>query len=75
MDLDQWISKVKDGQHLSEDELQLLCEYVRTISSSSLLALGVFFLYNDECINRFDSSINVVYSDSPLLEVGYRVVA
>lgn len=29
MDLDQWISKVKDGQHLSEDELQLLCEYVR----------------------------------------------
>ena len=29
MDLDQWISKVKDGQHLSEEELQLLCEYVR----------------------------------------------
>ncbi len=29
MDLDQWISKVKDGQHLLEDELQLLCEYVR----------------------------------------------
>ena len=29
MDLDQWISKVKDGQHLSEDELQRLCEYVR----------------------------------------------
>lgn len=29
MDLDQWIVKVKDGQHLSEDELQLLCEYVR----------------------------------------------
>ena len=28
MDLDQWISKVKDGQHLLEDELQLLCEYV-----------------------------------------------
>ncbi|KAG8378591.1 hypothetical protein BUALT_Bualt07G0001500 [Buddleja alternifolia] len=24
MDLDQWITKVKDGQHLSEDELQLL---------------------------------------------------
>ncbi|KAL0417359.1 UNVERIFIED_CONTAM: Phytochrome-associated serine/threonine-protein phosphatase [Sesamum latifolium] len=31
MDLDQWISKVKDGQHLSEDELQLLCEYVKEI--------------------------------------------
>jgi len=31
MDLDQWISKVKDGQHLSEDELQLLCEYVRLL--------------------------------------------
>ncbi|KAE9467056.1 hypothetical protein C3L33_01045, partial [Rhododendron williamsianum] len=28
MDLDLWISKVKEGQHLSEDELQLLCEYV-----------------------------------------------
>ncbi|KAG8502072.1 hypothetical protein CXB51_002134 [Gossypium anomalum] len=28
MDLDQWISKVKEGQHLLEDELQLLCEYV-----------------------------------------------
>ncbi|KAG2246795.1 hypothetical protein Bca52824_086423 [Brassica carinata] len=31
MDLDQWISKVKDGQHLSEEELQLLCEYVKEI--------------------------------------------
>ncbi|KAF3528597.1 hypothetical protein DY000_02042293 [Brassica cretica] len=31
MDLDQWISKVKDGEHLSEDELQLLCEYVKEI--------------------------------------------
>lgn len=29
MDLDLWISKVKEGQHLLEDELQLLCEYVR----------------------------------------------
>lgn len=28
MDLDQWITKVKEGQHLAEDELQLLCEYV-----------------------------------------------
>ncbi|KAL6539300.1 hypothetical protein OROGR_011949 [Orobanche gracilis] len=31
MDLDQWISKVKDGQHVLEDELQLLCEYVKEI--------------------------------------------
>ncbi|XP_074376267.1 phytochrome-associated serine/threonine-protein phosphatase 3 isoform X2 [Apium graveolens] len=31
MDLDLWISKVKEGQHLSEDELQLLCEYVKDI--------------------------------------------
>ncbi|CAN1812489.1 Phytochrome-associated serine/threonine-protein phosphatase [Linum perenne] len=31
MDLDQWISKVKEGQHLLEDELQLLCEYVKDI--------------------------------------------
>lgn len=28
MDLDKWIAKVKEGQHLAEDELQLLCEYV-----------------------------------------------
>jgi len=34
MDLDHWISKVKDGQHLLEDELQLLCEYVCTHSLS-----------------------------------------
>ncbi|CAN1177842.1 Phytochrome-associated serine/threonine-protein phosphatase [Linum perenne] len=31
MDLDQWIAKVKEGQHLLEDELQLLCEYVKEI--------------------------------------------
>ncbi|KAF1889107.1 hypothetical protein Lal_00043327 [Lupinus albus] len=31
MDLEQWISKVKNGQHLLEDELQLLCEYVKEI--------------------------------------------
>nr|GMC74912.1 phytochrome-associated serine/threonine-protein phosphatase [Ipomoea batatas] len=31
MDLDQWIAKVKEGQHLAEDELQLLCEYVKEI--------------------------------------------
>jgi hypothetical protein len=28
MDLDLWISKVKEGQHLAEHELQTLCEYV-----------------------------------------------
>ncbi|KAJ4879304.1 exocyst subunit exo70 family protein C1 [Raphanus sativus] len=37
MDLDQWISKVKDGQHLSEDELQLLCEYVNGKVSKPVL--------------------------------------
>ncbi|KAF9675118.1 hypothetical protein SADUNF_Sadunf10G0198100 [Salix dunnii] len=31
MDLDKWITKVKEGQHLLEDELQLLCEYVKEI--------------------------------------------
>ncbi|RWR92636.1 phytochrome-associated serine/threonine-protein phosphatase [Cinnamomum micranthum f. kanehirae] len=31
MDLDLWISKVKEGSHLMEDELQLLCEYVKEI--------------------------------------------
>ncbi|KAI7751307.1 hypothetical protein M8C21_002867, partial [Ambrosia artemisiifolia] len=29
--IDLWISKVKEGNHLSEDELQLLCEYVKDI--------------------------------------------
>lgn len=28
MDVDLWISKVKEGQHLAEHELQSLCEYV-----------------------------------------------
>lgn len=41
MDLDQWISKVKEGQHLSEDELQLLCECVSLRSSS----LFLFFIF------------------------------
>lgn len=31
MDLDEWISKVRDGQHLLEEHLQLLCEYVKEI--------------------------------------------
>ncbi|KAM3350811.1 hypothetical protein ACQJBY_023093 [Aegilops geniculata] len=31
MDLDLWISKVKEGQHLAEHELQTLCEYVKEI--------------------------------------------
>ncbi|KAJ4876245.1 GroEL-like equatorial domain protein [Raphanus sativus] len=38
-DLDQWISKVKDGQHLSEDELQLLCEYEIAYDQSFRAAL------------------------------------
>lgn len=38
MDLDNWIAKVKEGQHLSEDELQLLCEYVCPPSSDSIFA-------------------------------------
>ncbi|MCO5567634.1 hypothetical protein L7F22_021328 [Adiantum nelumboides] len=31
MDLDGWIEKVKEGQHLLEDELKHLCEYVKEI--------------------------------------------
>ncbi|ONM39057.1 DNA repair helicase XPB1 [Zea mays] len=31
MDVDLWISKVKEGQHLAEHELQSLCEYVKEI--------------------------------------------
>ncbi|KAG6404241.1 hypothetical protein SASPL_136485 [Salvia splendens] len=47
MDLEQWIAKVKEGQHLSEDELQLLCEYV---TSSSLLLSS---LMSDEFENPY----------------------
>ena len=36
MDLDLWISEVKEGHHLSEDDLQLLCEYVRILAYLSL---------------------------------------
>ncbi|EMS63497.1 Phytochrome-associated serine/threonine protein phosphatase [Triticum urartu] len=32
MDLDLWIVKVKEGQHLAEHELQSLCEYVQSLS-------------------------------------------
>ncbi|KAF8716295.1 hypothetical protein HU200_026582 [Digitaria exilis] len=31
MDLDLWLAKVKEGQHLAEHELQSLCEYVKEI--------------------------------------------
>jgi serine/threonine-protein phosphatase 6 catalytic subunit len=31
MDLDQWLEKVKGGNHLLEDELKQLCEYVKEI--------------------------------------------
>jgi hypothetical protein len=31
MDLDNWIERVKEGQHLLEDELKRLCEYVSSV--------------------------------------------
>ncbi len=34
MELDQWLEKVKGGNHLLEDELKQLCEYVSFSSSS-----------------------------------------
>jgi hypothetical protein len=37
MDLDLWISKVKEGQHLAEHELQSLCEYVSFLPPGSLV--------------------------------------
>ncbi|OEL19022.1 Phytochrome-associated serine/threonine-protein phosphatase 3 [Dichanthelium oligosanthes] len=41
MDLDLWIAKVKEGQHLAEHELQSLCEYVRPSRlSDAVLPLG-----------------------------------
>lgn len=45
MDLDLWISKVKEGNHLMEDELQLLCEYVSFRSSSSSFPSQYPFLF------------------------------
>lgn len=62
MDLDQWISKVKDGQHLSEDELQLLCEYVRP-SSCFICILVVDDFESGHCISlviRFRAFPSVV---------------
>jgi len=44
MDLDLWISKVKEGQHLAEHELQSLCEYVSFLPSCSLVPRLGFFL-------------------------------
>lgn len=41
MDLDQWITTVKEGQHLAEDELQLLCEYVMFFFFLVLLKLVI----------------------------------
>ncbi|GFP88534.1 phytochrome-associated serine/threonine-protein phosphatase [Phtheirospermum japonicum] len=49
MDLDQWITKVKDGQHLSEDELQLLCEYVSTSSSLYFFLRFLLFIFHSAC--------------------------
>ena len=43
MDLDLWISKVKEGQHLAEHELQSLCEYVSFLPSCSLVPRLGFF--------------------------------
>jgi len=68
MDLDQWISKVKDGQHLLEDELQLLCEYVRTHTLSTFrvsLSIAAQTLSNLQinCINHllFSSIHNLFF--------------
>ena len=40
MDLDQWLEKVKGGNHLLEDELKQLCEYV-----SPGVEIGVCFAF------------------------------
>ncbi|TKY51389.1 Phytochrome-associated serine/threonine-protein phosphatase [Spatholobus suberectus] len=63
MDLDQWISKVKDGQHLLEDELQLLYKYVTKIlieesnvqPINSLVAVCVYGFY-DECQRKYENA-------------------
>ena len=31
LDLDSWLEKVREGNYLTEDELKLLCEYVREV--------------------------------------------
>jgi serine/threonine-protein phosphatase 6 catalytic subunit len=39
MDLDLWIAKAKEGQHLAEHELQSLCEYVLSSRLSDAILL------------------------------------
>lgn len=36
LDLDSWLEKVRDGNYLTEDELKLLCEYVRRAECSCM---------------------------------------
>ncbi|MBA0738948.1 hypothetical protein Gogos_012257 [Gossypium gossypioides] len=60
MDLDQWISKVKEGQHLLEDELQLLCEYV--ISFSLSYFFGAPFTFRVKEILIEESNVQPVNS-------------
>lgn len=36
LDLDSWLEKVRDGNYLTEDELKLLCEYVRRVECSCM---------------------------------------
>ncbi|KAJ1401425.1 Serine/threonine-specific protein phosphatase/bi [Sesbania bispinosa] len=55
MDLDQWISKVKEGQHLLEDELQLLCEYVCFLFTLHFLHLG----FQGDFVDRGYNSLEV----------------
>lgn len=65
MDLDQWIAKVKEGQHLSEDELQLLCEYVPVHLlpfAFVLVYCCISFLLLTPHFNRFPEIISLMSS-------------
>jgi hypothetical protein len=65
MDLDQWISKVKDGQHLLEDELQLLCEYVFSLSHTlSRVSFSLSFFNFNHFFKRF--ILNYTLISNPL---------
>lgn len=43
LDFDKWISKVKAGEFLAEDELKALCDYVKEVRCASDALPSIYF--------------------------------
>jgi hypothetical protein len=81
MELDQWLEKVKGGNHLLEDELKQLCEYVSfssssfSSSSSSVMCLTLSWIQN--ILSRaqvFSLWVTSASSESFYLEIRSKVL-